>query len=124
MNKGFIAISTVLILLVVVVSIVTTVSLLSVGEARSGFALAQGEAALQFSEGCAEDALLKAKSDTTYAGGNIVRPEGTCVIDIAKNGISWTLDASPLNGDSIRHVRVVFDYVPLVGIILTSWTEM
>ena len=61
--NGFIAISTVLILVSVVVAIGTTVTLLSIDEARSGLILFQGEDNLDFVEGCVDDVMLKIRSN-------------------------------------------------------------
>lgn len=123
MKKGFIAMTTVLILSVVVVTIVTTVSLLSIGESQSAFALMKGEDALQFSEGCAEDALQRIRADESYAGGTFSRPEGMCVIGVSQEGNTWTITAYSDTADYMRNIQVVFERT-VTGIVLTSWREM
>src|SRR5258708_427526 len=90
-QNGFIAITAVLVIAAVALAIGTTVSLLSSGEGQSSLALFKGEDVLTFAEGCGEDALLKSRQNSSYAGGNITRPEGTCVVTVSKAGNVWTV---------------------------------
>lgn len=124
-QKGYIAIMTVLILSVVLLAAASTVALLAIGEAQSAFALFKGEDSLQFVEGCTDDALLKARSDINYNGGNITRPEGTCVITspITKAGNEWTMTVSTNDTKYRRTVQVVFNRLS-TGITLISWREI
>ena len=122
-EKGFIAISVTLLLLVVIVAIATTVALLSIGEAQSSLALSQGEETLQFVEGCTEDALLKARTNSSYNGGTITRPEGTCSVTISKNSSTWTMTTTTTDTKYKRTIQTVFDRNP-TGITLTSWQEI
>lgn len=126
--RGFVAISTVLILGSVVVGIATTVSLLSIGEAQSGLALYKGEDSLNFVEGCAEDALLKSRSDANFPTPNPItfsRPEGTCNINVNKTATPWVMTVT--NNDSAamyrRTIEVRYTRNP-TGITLTSWKEI
>lgn len=122
-DNGFIALSTVLIISAVALSVAISVSLLSLSEAQSSFTLMKGEDALQFVEGCAEDALLKAQADASYNGGSISRPEGTCTISITKLGNTWTMTATTTNQQYKRTIEAVFQRLP-TGITLTSWREI
>lgn len=124
-QNGYIAILAVLIILAVVVGTTTTVALLSVGEAQSGFALFKGEDTLQFVEGCTEDALLKIRSDAGLTGTfTITRPEGTCAVTIvSKVGVRWTVQTTTQNTTYKRTIETVFDRNP-TGITLVSWKEI
>lgn len=120
---GFIATATVLILMMVAISVMITASLLSIGSAQGSLALTKGEETLSLVEGCAEDALLNARNDANYVGGNITRPEGTCTVAIdSKAGNTWTMTVSTTATDYKRTVKVVF----ILGssIVLTSWQEI
>lgn len=123
MKKGFVALSTVLILLVVTVSIVSTVTALSIDESKAGYALSQGENALRFSEGCAEEALLHVRNDENYAGGDIVRPGGVCRIDASHEGVSWTIEVGPVSAEYVRRIRILCER-SASGITVTSWQEI
>src|SRR5262245_18384835 len=93
-NKGFVAITTVLILSVVLLAAVASAAFLGVGEGQSGLALSKGEDALNFAEGCMEDALLASQKSNSYTGGTVTRPEGICSIGVSKSGNVWTVTAT------------------------------
>lgn len=122
--RGFVAISTVLILSVVVVSIATTTALLSIGEAQSGFSLFKGDDNLSFVEGCVEDVMLKIRSSSAYNGTSITRPEGTCSITYVTGGpTNWDVKVTSSTNTYQRTIEVVFTRNPS-GISLTSWKEI
>jgi len=129
MQRGYIALITVLIVMSVVLTTVSTVALFAIGEAQSGLALSKGEDALSFVEGCVEDAMLKARADANYSGGYIARPEGTCIITvISKVGsptVTWTMKAQTDTTVTKynRIIEVVFNRSG-TGIALTSWKEV
>ena len=122
-QQGYIALLTTLIVLAVALVTVGSVSLLSIGEAESGLALSKGENSLQFVEGCMEDAIFKIKVNQNYAGGNISRPEGNCVITVSEVGNSYTLTAT--TDSSVQYKRIV--KVVLTrgnAITINSWQEI
>ena len=113
----------VIILVAVVIAIATTVALLSIGEAESALTLTNGESTLNFVEGCAEDALLKARANTAYTGGNITRPEGTCSVSVSKAGSTWTLTMSTTATTHVRTIQVVITQDGY-GDTISSWREI
>lgn len=119
--QGYIALVTVLILSAVILGITSSVSLLGIGEAQSSLANFKGENALQLVEGCAEDALLKAQQSSTYNGGNIMRPEGTCVVSVTKSGNSWTILVTSTQQDYNRTIVIKFTRGSTLA--TSSWTE-
>ena len=127
MQKGYIALITVLIVMAVVLTTASTVALLAIGEAQSGFSLFKGDEVLSFVDGCAEDAMLKARADPNYNGGIITRPEGSCAITIvSKVGspiVTWTIRATTEATLYKRAVEIVFNRAP-TGITLTSYKEI
>jgi hypothetical protein len=122
MQRGYIALITILIISAVVLGVASTASLLAIGGAQSSFAGIKGENALQLVEGCAEDALLKSQQNSSYNGGTIGRPEGTCVVSVAKNGNKWTLTVTSTATDYNRTIQVKFTRG--TGLSLTSWQEI
>ena len=126
MKKGFIAISSVLVLMVVILAVITTVVLLSVGEAQTSLSLLKGEDNLQLVEGCVEDYMLKIRSDPSFTATDITRPEGTCHVVINSANPNWditvTADNNPA-GTSNRKIQVKF-VRNSTGITLTSWLEI
>lgn len=123
MKKGFIAITTVLIISVVVIAIVTTIFTLSLSESQSSIALVKGETAMQFSEGCVEDVLLRIRSDENYSATEIVYPEGVCVVDIAKDGTTWIVNTHSNISGYERDLHIIFEKT-LTGITMTRWEEV
>ena len=121
-NLGFIAITSVLIISAVVLAITISVSMLSLGQGQAGLALTKGEEALSFVDGCAEDALLKLRASSTYTGGNITRPEGTCTVTITSVGSTYTLTVSTADILYKRTVRIVANKGS--AITITSWKEI
>jgi hypothetical protein len=122
-KNGFIATTTVLIITVVMLAAIATISLLSIGEAQSSLSLYKGTGNLYLAEGCADDALLKAKNDVNYVGGNITRPEGTCTVSVSKNGSIWTMIIGTLATDYKRSVQVIITRNG-TSLIIASWKEI
>lgn len=124
-SAGFIAILTVILLLAFSLSLTVAVTYLSIGESQSAFALSRGEEALSFTEGCAEDALLQAKRNVNYTGGDYSYLGGVCSVVVTVNGTTWTVDVSGTKDTFTRSVQIIFEYV--LGtpntLVLTSWLE-
>lgn len=124
MEKGYIALITVLIVMAVVLTTATTVALLAIGEAQSGFSIFKGDETLTFVEGCAEDYLLKIRSQgASFVAGNITRPEGTCTIIVNSGDPNWNITVSTTDTTYKRSIRIVFTR-NATGIALTSWKEI
>ncbi len=124
MKKGFIAISTILIISAVVLGIAVTVALVSIGEGQASLSLTKGEQTLHFVEGCAEDALLKIRSNASYANpgpATITRPEGTCSVSVT-SGSPNTLTVTTQDTKYKRSVVILYTRSSS-GITLTSWKE-
>ncbi len=121
-TNGYIAISTVLVITAVSLAIATTVSLLSIGDLQTSYALTKGEETYAFVDGCMEDALEQTATKPTYAGGNITRPEGTCSITVSKTGNTWTLTATTLASDYKRTLQTVA--TRSASLKLHTWKEI
>jgi len=126
LSQGYIALSMILLLSVIIIAVSTTVTFLAIGEAQSGLTLSKGEDNLSFAEGCAEDALLKARASATYNGGDITRPgtEGTCTVSaITKVAGQWTFTVNKKTvTDYVRKIQVVTNYDGY-GDTIVTWQE-
>lgn len=121
-NRGFIAMTSILVISTVVLSITLTVTYLSIGQGQAALALTKGEEQLHFVEGCMEDALLKIRSNAAYAGGTITRPEGTCSITVSQAGTVYTVTAT---GTATNYRRTVQTVVTRgATMTVTSWKEL
>jgi hypothetical protein len=123
-NQGYIALVTVLIISGVALAIAATVSLLGIGVEQSALTGSKGESTLELTEGCAEDALLKSQLSSSYNGGNITRPEGTCVITVTKNVNNWTIKVTSTQTDYNRTVQINIIRIPSSPITISSWQEV
>lgn len=123
-KNGYIAISMVLLLSVVVLAVATTVSFLSIGEGQSGLALVKGESALKLTEECVEDVLIRARNSASFAANTtsttFSEADGTCLV--SKSGNTWTV-YNTVPSDYRRTIQVVFTSNGY-GITITSWNEM
>lgn len=120
-EQGYVAISIVLILTAVVLGIMITVAQLGIGEGQVSLALSKGEDSLNLTEGCMEDALLKIRSNASYSGGSITRPEGTCSIGVSQAGSTYTVTATTVTTTYKRTIQAVV--VRGSSLSLTSWKE-
>lgn len=123
-QKGFVAVSIVLILISVTIAIASTITYLAIGEAQSGLSLFKGEDNLTLVEGCVEDVMLKIRSDSTYNGTTVIRPEGSCSITYSSGGpVNWDITATSVTTAYQRKIQVQFTRNP-TGIVLTNWKEI
>ncbi len=126
-QQGYIALTTVLILLAVITSISLVVAFSSIGEAQSALALFKGEDGLTFTEGCVEDVMLKARSNPSLTSGTFTRLEGTCSFTInsktGTNPITWDVDVTSSFSQYKRTIKVIFNR-GVTGVTLTSWNEI
>jgi len=125
MQKGYMAIVTVLVLLAVTAGIASTLTFFSLDKAQGEDALTQGQQALYFSESCAEEGLLRtihAPDPTTYAGDTFQIPQGECDVTVTDNNGTYTLHALGKNDQYQRGVTA--DYVLNTGKLQVSdWKE-
>jgi len=123
-KNGYIAITTILIVSVVVLALSTTVALVAIGEGQSALSASYGEDELQLVDGCVEDALLKVRASATYNGGTFTRPEGTCSVGspISKVGTTWTMTVTSQNTKYSRTEQVIIDRIGY-KVILSSRKE-
>lgn len=122
---GYIAIMTVLSLLVFSLSLLVAVPYLSIGGAQQALVLSQGETLLSALEGCAEDALLLSTRDENYIGGSYAYLGMLCEVTIEKVDTVWTLSLSGSRDGLTRTLQIVINRtVGVPGVItLTSWLE-
>lgn len=121
-KDGYVAIISVLIIGALVIAVAITISLLSIGEGQSSLSLTSGEDSLQLAEGCMEDALLKIRANSAYAGGTITRPDGTsCSVTVSQSGADYTVTAQTTGTKHVRKIQAVVNRG--ASITLTSWKE-
>ena len=128
-QSGFMAFSLILLLSAVVLVIVTTVSLVSIGEMQSSMGLYNGEYSIDLTEGCAEDALIKINANSKYGGGISNYPDGSsCQVIVISGDPNWNITAAATpsassNNKYQRKIQVIFNRSSS-GITMTSWREI
>ena len=122
-EKGYVAILVVLIIVAAGTLLATTMALIGAGGVQSAISFIQGEQALDFTEGCAEDAVLNVQANAGYSGGNITRPEGTCTVAVSTNSNVYTLTVGSTATNYARTVRVMVTR-GATNLTISSWQEI
>jgi len=102
---GYIAIMTVLVLLVFSLSLLLSTPYLSIGGIKQALVFSESETTRAALEGCVEDALLLSVRDENYAGGSYTYLGTTCQVDIEKNDPVWTLSVAATSSGSAGTLR-------------------
>lgn len=120
-QRGYIALSTILVVLAVVLVIGISTSLLSVNDLLSSFAGEKGDMALDFVEACVEDALLRLNEDNSIPA-TISLPQGSCSVTInSQVGGDWDFTVTGTSDGYTRSVQVQAGRGTTVDI--TGWLE-
>ena len=122
-KRGYVAILVVLIIVAAGTLLATTMALIGAGGVQSATSFIQGEQALDFTEGCAEDAVLNVWTSAGYSGGNITRPEGTCTVTVSTNSNVYTLTVGSTATSYARTVKVVVTR-GATNLTISSWQEI
>lgn len=107
MKKGFVAISSVLIILAITLVVGVTVALTSITEVQRAFSARRGEQVLDRVEACIEDALyqINTRNDVPTT---ITLPEGTCSVTIdSHSGANWTFTVSGTASGYTKSIQVM-----------------
>lgn len=122
-TKGYIALTTVLLVSAVALIVTVTVTLVSLNEGQSSLASSKGEERLSFVDGCTEDAILKIRNSASYAGGTTTTPDGNCTIVVSKVGTVYTVTASPADTTYVKKIQAVVTR-GATTVTITSWQEI
>ena len=122
MKKGYIALSSIIVISAVLIIIVVSVSLLSVSETQVSLGEQKKETTIDYLEACVEDALLQLNNQNAIPT-QIPLPEGNCDVTIdSQVGSSWTFTVSGTQDNYTKAVQVQADRGTEVAI--TSWKEI
>jgi len=122
MKQGFVAISTVLVLMAVMMSAVVAITYLSVGELQIGLVQVKGEESWNLVDGCTEDLLINIWKNPNFSAGSLSRPEGVCTFVYNSPGPNWDVTVSGNNSLSLRKIRVQFTRGNTV--VVSKWQEV
>ena len=120
MQKGYLAISSILIISAVVLAITVSVSYLSIGEGQTALSMTKAEQRLAFQDSCIEDILLKLRSNTNPVAGSM--PEGNCNIFWNQDGLgNYTFTI--LSPDSTYMKQFTVNANRDYSVSVTSWQQ-
>lgn len=121
-QKGYIAISSVLVIMAVVLIVGTSVSLLSINEIQLSLSNKKSDEALDLVEGCTEDALLRLSEDNLIPA-TITIPDGVCSVTInSQTGNDWTFTVTGSFNNYTKSIQV--DANRQSNVEVSGWTEL
>ncbi len=121
LQSGYIALSSVLVTLALVILIGVSASLLSVNDLLSSISSKKSNEVVDLTEACVEDALLKLNEENTI-GSSITLPQGTCSVTINSHiGNNWEFTVSTNKNSYYKSVRIVAGRGSSVTIV--SWMD-
>jgi uncharacterized protein (UPF0333 family) len=121
-NRGYVAMSTVLVIGVILLSTGMAVILNSINESQSSTSDSQKEKVIGFVESCAQDALLRLNNNNALPG-SIVLPDGSCTVTInSQIGNDWDFSVSGSLSGYQKVIRV--STTRTTTIVINSWIEI
>jgi len=120
--QGYIALTSVLVVGVVLLTIGLSVSLIAISEGQLSLSGRKNESALDLTEACVEDALLHL-SDANALNTTIVLPEGTCTLVVdSQVGTAWMFTVTGTHETLTKKIQVTATRGSSVSV--TSWREI
>lgn len=112
---------TILIITAVILTLGIGLSLRSIGEIKMGLQKSQSSGAYYLANLCAEQALMKLKENSGYAGNETINESsGQCtILPIEGN---WTVKVSATSSEQVKKIRIVVSSIN-PKMIIASWEE-
>lgn len=121
-QAGYVALTTVLVIMAVLILLSGSVTILSIDEGQAARGSIDQEQALAVAEGCVGEVLLELNEDGTVPA-SVVLPEGTCSVTLdSQAGIVWTFTVSATVDNHTSSIQVTAERDTTV--LLTSWQEV
>lgn len=121
-DDGYVAITTVLIVGAVLLTVGVALTVNSINEAQSSLAEIKNEASLALVESCVQDGLLRINKSNSLPT-TITLPQGMCDVTINSHiGNAWTFSVSGVFGGFTKNVQVSANRTSTIGV--TNWQEM
>jgi hypothetical protein len=81
-RKGYIALTTVLVIMIVLITVLVSTQSITSGAIRSSLAGILGKESYVVAESCMNDALIRLRRDSSYMGGTLNISTGSCTITV------------------------------------------
>lgn len=121
MKRGYIALTAILIILAVTLTVAMSANLLSIDSGTTDLALTTGKVAFGAAEACIEEALIQLRSDANYLGSNLNLDDASCTMTVTGTGAERTIDATGVAERATQTISVRVELNPTFSII--SWTS-
>lgn len=119
--NGYIAISSVLVILAVVLTITITGSLLSIDGAQVALSENISQTSNQVVESCVNDILLELTNEATFSG-TVTLPEGSCTVNLdSQSGNNWVFSVTGTINSYDSTIQVDLDKT--TELTINSWLE-
>jgi Tfp pilus assembly protein PilX len=106
-KKGYIALTTVLVVGVVLLTIGLSVSLIAISEGQLSLSGRKNETVLNLTESCVQDALLRL-SNTNALNATVTLPEGTCTLVVDSHvGTTWTFTVTGIFEGHTKKIQTI-----------------
>lgn len=123
MEKGYIALSTVLITLALVLLIGLSTSLLSINDLLSSYSGKKSNVSVDLAEACTEDVLLKLNKLDAVVEGTKSLPQGDCNVTINSHiGNIWDFTVSTNVDGYYKNIRV--NVTRGTTVTINSWMDV
>lgn len=127
-NRGVAALTTIIIISAIGLTIGITLSNLSLNELILSFEDGESQRALFYAEGCAEEGAYRLKLNTAYAGGTVTYGTYSCTVSVSGSGSTRTVTADATYKDFTRTVSYDVSFVQNTagnahGRDITHWQE-
>ena len=109
-QKGFIALTTVLIISALTLMVGISISLGSIGEIKMGLQRSLSSQSYYLANLCAEQTLMKLKEDSSYLGNEIINvSNGSCTILLIEG--HWTIKVSASSSGQIKKMKLTVSQI-------------
>ncbi len=124
-HRGYITLISVLLVGAVGLSIASSVLVLGVGTARTGFALQQSNEAKALANACAEEGLQRIRESAVFEGtDSLTFGSGTCTFTVTNLGSqNRSITATGTVGTVVRKVAVTISAIN-PRIVVSTWQEV
>ncbi|PIP23884.1 MAG: hypothetical protein COX90_03155 [Candidatus Nealsonbacteria bacterium CG_4_10_14_0_2_um_filter_38_17] len=121
-QKGFIALTTVLLVLVITLAVGISVGLGSIIEMQASLQKNQSSVTYYLANLCVEEALMKLKEDINYIGNETINLSGGSCTILPVEG-SWTIKTSANYSNQIKKIKIIVSQVN-PQMVISSWEEV
>jgi len=122
-EKGQMALLSLLIVLVAVLTMGLSMNLLSIKEMKISFTESESSKAFYFADACIEEALMRLKRDHNYKGGSLNVDNIYCIITVTANGNQRTIISKGTMGNKVKKIEMIVNFVGR-KIEVVSWKEL